>query len=118
MATSSINTSSGVATGGHANGANGITTGHPDSSDGAVTALNTLIQLWTMLKSRLNEPGLQAEINRGLHDLEKLPDKEIVPLAAKAGDVLHDIEQMLQPTQLVLADHLLGTFASNRSFGF
>ena len=65
-----------------------------------------------MLKSRLNEPGLQAEMSHRLHDSEKLPDKKIVPLAAKAVDVLHDIEQMLQPAQLVLADHFLGTFAS------
>ncbi|ERF77099.1 hypothetical protein EPUS_09238 [Endocarpon pusillum Z07020] len=65
-----------------------------------------------MLKSRFNELGLQAEINRRLHDSEKLPDKKIVPLAAKAVDVLHEIEQMLQPAQLVLAHHFSGTSAS------
>lgn len=105
-------TPSGVATGGHEKSANGANARYADTSeDAGATILQTLIQVLAMLKSRLNEPALQADINRRLHDSESLPDKKIVPLAAKAVDVLHEIEQMLQPAQLVLADHFLGWFS-------
>lgn len=92
------------------NGTNGISSAH-SSGEASTTlniTLNTLVQMLTMLKQRLSEPALQAEIDSRLHDPETLPDKEIVPLAAKAVNVLHEIEQMLQPAQLILADHFLG----------
>ncbi|KAK8157443.1 O-methyltransferase-domain-containing protein [Phyllosticta citrichinensis] len=37
-----------------------------------------------------------------------LPDPELTKLANKSIDLLHEIEQMLEPGHLVLADHFLG----------
>lgn len=78
------------------------------SQDAATITLQTLVQLLSMLKGQLAEPSLQADINKRLHDPDTLPDKAILPLVAQAVDILHEIEQMLQPSQLVLADHFLG----------
>ncbi|KAL4745015.1 hypothetical protein BDW72DRAFT_208556 [Aspergillus terricola var. indicus] len=79
-----------------------------DSQDAATVTLQTLVQVLSMLKGRLAEPSLQADINKRLHDPDTLPDKAILPLAARAVNLLHGIEQMLQPSQLILADHFLG----------
>lgn len=53
---------------------------------------------------------LQDELQKRLHNHEEgvLPDKELVYLAAESIDLLHSIEQMLEPGHLVLADHFLG----------
>ncbi|KAI0126671.1 O-methyltransferase-domain-containing protein [Xylariales sp. AK1849] len=80
-------------------------------SDVAAT-LEELVQTMTSLKDSLEKPALRAEINRRLHNPDSLPDKDISTLAAKAVDILHHVEQILQPAQLVLADHFLGYVGS------
>jgi hypothetical protein len=80
-----------------------------NSQDAATVTLQTIVQLLTMLKGRLAEPSLQADINKRLHDPDTLPDKAILPLAGRAVNLLHEIEQTLQPSQLILADHFLGS---------
>ncbi|KAK4184513.1 S-adenosyl-L-methionine-dependent methyltransferase [Podospora australis] len=84
------------------------------ASGGAVAAIEELVQALTKFKTLLFKPEIHAEIHRKLHVSEEgqLPDKEIVPVASRAVDVLHELEQLLQPTQLVLADHFLGYTSS------
>ncbi|PGH15387.1 hypothetical protein AJ80_05571 [Polytolypa hystricis UAMH7299] len=53
---------------------------------------------------------LQGELTSRLHnhDQGKLPEKELEKLATESINLLHSIEQMLEPGHLVLADHFLG----------
>jgi hypothetical protein len=53
---------------------------------------------------------LRDELHSRLHSRQRgvLPDKELSILSARAIDLLHSIEQMLEPGPLVLADHFLG----------
>ncbi|KAL6788112.1 putative O-methyltransferase [Trichoderma sp. SZMC 28012] len=53
---------------------------------------------------------LHDELQKRLHNHEEgvLPDKELGQLATESIDLLHSIEQMLEPGHLVLADHFLG----------
>ncbi|UKZ72394.1 hypothetical protein TrVFT333_000023 [Trichoderma virens FT-333] len=52
---------------------------------------------------------LYDELQKRLHNHEEgvLPDKELGHLATESIDLLHSIEQMLEPGHLVLADHFL-----------
>lgn len=54
--------------------------------------------------------GLNEELHSRLHNQEKgvLPDKGLVELSSKTIDLLHGIEQLLEPSQLALADHFFG----------
>jgi len=72
-----------------------------------LTSLNT--QLEDVLHTLKSDPVSQ-ELQKGLHDHAKgaLPDPELKSLANKSIDLLHQIEQMLEPGYLVLADHFLG----------
>lgn len=54
------------------------------------------------LKSQV--PGL------GLQDDDHLPDPETSNLAARAVDLTHQIQLLLDPPVLILADHFLGTY--------
>ncbi|KAA8645297.1 O-methyltransferase gliM [Aspergillus tanneri] len=93
--------------------ANGAGPRHTDTSqDAAVITLQTLVQMLTTLKRQLNEPTLQADISNRLHDPNTLPDQALMSLAAQAVDILYEIEQILQPAQLILADHFLGYMRS------
>ena len=76
--------------------------------DAVESTLSKLIESLTILHGQLQEPQLQKAINDRLHDPSNLPDVTVAPLAAQAVDLLHNVEQMLQPAQLVLADHFLG----------
>lgn len=53
---------------------------------------------------------MQAELEAALHDPNTLPDKELGSLAGEAVDLLDEAKQILQPDQLVLADHFMGSF--------
>jgi hypothetical protein len=59
--------------------------------------------------SQLQGP-LNAERLAALHDHRegKLPDAVLSELAAQTIDLLHQVEQLLEPSSLVLADHFLG----------
>lgn len=54
---------------------------------------------------------LHGELQDLLHNHDKgvLPDSRIANLAAQSIDLLHDVEQMLEPGHLILADHFLGS---------
>lgn len=54
--------------------------------------------------------SLKEDLQRRLHNREKgmLPDSNVAKLANEAIDLLHSVEQMLEPGHLVLADHFLG----------
>lgn len=58
------------------------------------------------LKGELQEE-LQARLHN--HDEGVLPESRIASVAAHAIDLLHEIEQMLEPGHFVLADHFLGS---------
>lgn len=54
---------------------------------------------------------LRDELQTRLHNHDKgvLPDSRIASVAAQSIDLLHEVEQMLEPGHLVLADHFLGS---------
>lgn len=74
----------------------------------------TLTHLVGCLQTTLSvlEGSENAELKAALHDHTKLPDKLLTKKAAKAVDLLHRAEQLLEPGPLVLADHFLGTWPS------
>ena len=41
-------------------------------------------------------------------DPHALPDKKMTALASQAIDLLHETEQLLTPSNLILADHFFG----------
>lgn len=53
---------------------------------------------------------LQEELQKSLHDHTEgaLPYTSHASLSSQSIDMLHEIEQLLEPGQLVLADHFLG----------
>jgi hypothetical protein len=71
--------------------------------------LNQLISSLESTVSQLKGP-YRTELENALHDHDKLPDKKLSELATRAGNLLHEVEQMLEPGPLVLADHFLGNF--------
>lgn len=70
----------------------------------------TLTHLIDSLQSTLKvlrggaSPQLAAELQG-----DKLPSKKFEELASRAIDLLHEVEKLLEPSPLVLADHFLGT---------
>ena len=60
------------------------------------------------LKTGDTKEGLQ----KALHDDQSLPDKKSVASASETINLLHEVEQLLEPGHLVLADHFLGICAS------
>ncbi|KAH8888281.1 PLP-dependent transferase [Thozetella sp. PMI_491] len=48
------------------------------------------------------------DIYRSLHDPQELPDKQLYAQASQAVDLLYEIQQLLEPSTLILADHFLG----------
>ena len=70
--------------------------------------LSTLIQhLKTSIQS-FTDDAVEKELRAVLHDPQQLPDKKIANLAADAIDLLGDIDLLLEPGHLILADHFLG----------
>lgn len=74
------------------------------------------------IHARLTLPHIKHQLNASLHDTESLPIKEVSDLRNQILDVLHASDRLLQPGNLVLADHFLGTClkwktTSNMAFG-
>jgi hypothetical protein len=68
-------------------------------------------QLASSLKSSLSlltADDTRAQLNATLHDDTKLPEKKLALMATETINLLHQIEQLLEPAHLVLADHFLG----------
>ncbi|GIZ40455.1 hypothetical protein CKM354_000379200 [Cercospora kikuchii] len=76
--------------------------------DAANVALGDLVlHLRASLKA-LTAPQTSTQLASGLHDTEKLPDRFLTQQASEAVDLLSELEKLLQPAHLVLADHFLG----------
>lgn len=89
------------------NGANGA---KKMSGAAVTTTLASLKETLITLVNTLKEPALQAQLTSALHDPNILPDKETGDLAGEVVDLLDEAKQILQPDQLVLADHFMGLF--------
>ncbi|KAJ5190076.1 hypothetical protein N7491_007884 [Penicillium cf. griseofulvum] len=75
-----------------------------------LTSLNGHLEsILDLLHGKLNEE-LQARLHN--HDEGVLPDKQLTALSSKSIDLLSAIEKLLEPGQLVLADHFLGYMSS------
>lgn len=59
---------------------------------------------WSLLKLQ----RLGPELSQSLHNDLQLPDRAIALVAAKAIDTLRQIQLLLDPPVLILADHFLG----------
>ncbi|KAK2016425.1 O-methyltransferase glim [Colletotrichum eremochloae] len=90
------------------NTANGAT------DEGVAILLETLTKTLSKLVGTLKEPKVQRELALKLHDADILPNKHIGSLAANAVDLLEEAKQLLQPAQLVLADHFMGYYLSSK----
>ena len=77
----------------------------------SLTLLNTFLQETV---NQLTGP-LSAERLAALYDhsLGKLPDANLSELSSQSIDLLNRVEQLLEPSSLVLADHFLGWFPSH-----
>lgn len=72
------------------------------------SVLQDLIDSLKSTSEQLNQqtcPTLQET----LHNTEKLPDEKVSRLASEALDLLSELRLLLEPRQLILADHFMGT---------
>jgi hypothetical protein len=78
--------------------------------EGALSSLNEHLE--KALKV-LNSDLVKQELHDVLHGYDEgvLPSASAAALANETIDRLHEIEQLLEPRHLVLADHFLGTQA-------
>ena len=72
------------------------------------TILEKLVSDLKCTWNALQEGSVPAELKRALHNDQGLPNKELAAVASEAVNLLHTTEQLLEPAQLVLADHFLG----------
>ena len=90
---------------------------HNDTGD--YTSLQELLtdSLYDLRKihARLTLPHIQKKLDAGLHNTEDLPNKELSTLSSQIVDVLYATDRLLQPSNLVLADHFLGTYLEPES---
>lgn len=78
--------------------------------------LGTLVRDLTKSLNALKVEPTGPELQQALHDDKTLPEKGIFTQSSEAIDLLHQIEQLLEPAHLVLADHFLGTEHTSASF--
>ena len=75
------------------------------------TLRHSTARLTSDLKAALasfQDEAVAFELRQALHDDKKLPDKEIAAAASEALNLLGQVEQILEPGHLVLADHFFG----------
>ena len=62
----------------------------------------------------LQSDALEQELKVALHNHDEgaLPSLKMAEITSKTIDLLHSIEQLIEPGHLVLADHFLGTSLS------
>lgn len=82
--------------------------GSQPSSQDIATVLSALQQTLRASLEGLKSPRIAAQLQVALHDDKHLPDKTIASLASDTVDLLSEVEKLLQPAHLVLADHFLG----------
>ncbi|MCJ1248059.1 hypothetical protein MMC30_005274 [Trapelia coarctata] len=56
----------------------------------------------------LRKDPAKQQLQDAIHDDKILPEIQMTAVASKAINLLHQIEQLLEPASLVLADHFLG----------
>lgn len=95
-----------------ANGADGVSSERMGTDGAVATTLESLKETLATLVRSLKDSKLQAELASKLHDPNTLPDKEMGALAGQVVDLLDEAKQILQPDQLVLADHFMGLLIS------
>lgn len=78
------------------------------------STLITLNQHLEKVLEVLKSEEVKQELHESLHNHNKgvLPSSSAAALANATIDRLHEIEQLLEPGHLVLADHFLGTQGS------
>ena len=78
---------------------------------------NVLENLTESLQSALGflQGDGKAELIRELHDHSLLPSQRFEKIVSPTIDLLHKVEQLLEPGPLVLADHFLGMHLRNIS---
>ncbi|KAI0456048.1 putative O-methyltransferase [Xylaria acuta] len=75
------------------------------------TAVAVLVDLNQKLRSYIDElqsDEPSSQLQRELHNGDRLPDKQLARLSAETIDLLAEVEHLLEPAHLVLADHFLG----------
>lgn len=95
-----------------ANGADGVSSERMGTDGAVATTLESLKETLETLVRSLKDSKLQAELASKLHNPNTLPDKETGALAGQVVDLLDEAKQILQPDQLVLADHFMGSLIS------
>ena len=78
----------------------------------AADALSKLIQDLKVSLKTLNDGSIAKELQDAIHDSKQLPDKAMAGLAAEAVDLLGELDLLLEPGHMVLADHFLGMLTS------
>ena len=74
----------------------------------AADALSNLIAHLKTSLSVLKDATVAKELLAVLHDPKQLPNMRMSGLAAEAIDLLGEIDLLLEPGHMVLADHFLG----------
>jgi hypothetical protein len=72
----------------------------------------TLVQLeasLTAFLSVLTNDTVKKELQELLHNDETLPDKEVLKRATSVVDKLGEMQSILEPAHLILADHFFGS---------
>lgn len=82
----------------------------PFGEENLATVLSNLQQNLGASLASLKSAKIASELQAALHDDKSLPDKALAGLASDTVDLLAEIEKLLQPAHLVLADHFLGMF--------
>lgn len=92
------------------NGTNGVAHGYGKDFSSLQEILTDSLHDLRKIHARLTLPHIQKQLEDSLHDTENLPHKKISTLSSEIVDVLYATDRLLQPGNLVLADHFLGTF--------
>jgi hypothetical protein len=90
---------------------------HSDTGDytGLQELLTESLHDLRKIHARLTLPHIQKKLDAGLHNTEDLPNKELSTLSSQIVDVLYATDHLLQPSNLVLADHFLGTYLNHKT---
>ena len=78
----------------------------------AADALSKLVRDLKVSFKSLNDDAVAKELQAALHDPKQLPDKKMAGLASEAVDLLGELDLLLEPGHMILADHFLGTSRS------
>lgn len=52
----------------------------------------------------------RAELMTRLHNSETLPDRKLYELSGEATQLLHEVELLLEPRPMILANYFLGAY--------